>query len=155
MKEETEGKLPHHFSVQKKHTNQYLSFDSHLLVAHKATVMRTLMHRASTLSSNSVERVAEEKKVMEALRDNGYLSGFINRHSDNRTPRQTENDQRLPRTSLTLPYIGGLSEAVRRVLRPLDIKVAFLSLHTLRHQLVRPKGPAGGGGVSDTLLGLP
>ena len=42
-------------------------------------------------------------------------------------------------TSLTLPYIGGLSEAVRRVLRPLDIKVAFRPLRTLHRQLVHPK----------------
>ena len=69
------------------------------------------MHRASTLSSNSVERVAKEKKVMVVLKDNGYPSSFIHRHLDNRTPRRTEDDQRLPRTSLTLPYIGGLSEA--------------------------------------------
>ena len=124
------------------HTNQYLSFDSHHPVAHKAAVVRTLMHRASTLSSNSVKRVTEEKKVMKAVRANGYPSGFIHRHSDNRTPRWTEDDQRLPRTSLTLPYIGGLSEAVRRVLRPLDIKVAFHPLRTLRHQLVCPKDPA-------------
>ena len=69
------------------HTNQYLSFDSHHPVAHKAVVVRSLMHRASTLSSNGVERVAEEKKVMEALGDNGYPLGFIRRHSDNRTSR--------------------------------------------------------------------
>ena len=126
------------------HTNQCLSFDSHHPVAHKAAVVRTLMHRASTLSSN-MERVVEEKKVMEALRDNGYPSGFIHRHSDKRTSRQTEDEQpRLPRSSLTLPYICGLSEAVRRVLRPLDIKVAFCPLRTLRHQLVRPKGQCQG-----------
>ena len=75
-------------SVQKAtHTNQYLSFDSHHPVAHKAAVVRILMHRASTLSSNSVERVTEEKKVMKALRANGYPSGFIHWHLDNRTPR--------------------------------------------------------------------
>ena len=89
--EETEGKLPFldvclqrddngslTTSVFRKatHTNQYLSFDSHHPVAHNAAVVRTLMHRASTLSSNSLERVAEEKKVLEALRDNGYPSGF-------------------------------------------------------------------------------
>ena len=124
------------------HTNQYLSFDSHYPVAHKAAVVRTLMCRASALSSNGVERVAEEKKVMEALRDNGYPSGFVHRHSDNRAPRWREDDQRLPRTSLTLPpYVSGLSETVRRVLRPLDIKVVFRPLHTLRHQLVHPKDP--------------
>ena len=54
------------------HTNQYVSFDLHHPVAHKAAVVRTLIHRASTLSSNSVERVAEEKKIMVALKDNGY-----------------------------------------------------------------------------------
>ena len=100
--EETEGKLPFlnvclqrddngslTTSVFRKatHTNQYLSFDSHHSVAHKAAVVRTLMHRASTLSLNSMERVAEEKKVLEALRNNGYPSGFIHRYSDNRTPR--------------------------------------------------------------------
>ena len=99
------------------------------------------MHRASTLSLNSVKREADKKKVMEALRDNDYPSGFIHRHSGNRTPRWTEDGKRLPRTSLTLPYIGGLSEAVRRVLKPLDIKVAFRPLCILRHQLVRPKDP--------------
>ena len=82
--EETEGKLPFldvclqrddngslTTSVFRKatQTNQYLSFDSYHPMAHKAAVVRTLMHRASTLSSNSVERVAEEKKVVEALRD--------------------------------------------------------------------------------------
>ena len=97
------------------------------------------MHRASTLSSNSVEQAAEEKKIMEALGDNGYPLGFIRRHSDNRTSRRTEDDQRLPKTSLTLPYIGGLSEAVRTLLRPLDIKVALRPLRTLCHQLAHPK----------------
>ena len=77
--------------------------------------------------------MAEEKEIIDVLRDNGYSPGFIHRHSDNRKPRQTEDDHRLPRISLTLPYIGGLSEAVRRVLRPLDIKVAFRPLRTLCH----------------------
>ena len=114
---------------------------SHHPVAHKAAVVRTLMCRASALSSNGVERVAEEKKVMEELRDNGYPSGFVHRHSDCRAPRRREDDQRVTRTSLTLPYISGLAETVRRILRPLDIKVVFCPLHTLRHQLVRPKDP--------------
>ena len=99
------------------------------------------MCRASALSSNGVEGVAEENKVMEALRDNGYPSGFVHRHSDNRAPRRREDEQRVPRTSLTLPYISGLSETVRRVLRLLAINVVFHPYHTLRHQLVRPKDP--------------
>ena len=51
------------------------------------------------------------------------------------------DDQRPPRTSLTLPYISSLSETIRRILGPLDIRVAFCPHSTLRHQLVHPKDP--------------
>ena len=131
-------------SVYRKptHTNQYLPFDSHHPVAHKASVVRTLMSRASELSSNGVVRVAEEKKVVDALKQNGYPLRFIQRHSRcSNLPRPVEDDQSPPRTSLTLPYISGLSEAIKRILGPLDIKVAFRPHSTLRRQLVHPKDP--------------
>ena len=97
------------------------------------------MSRASALSLNCVECVAEEKRIVDALRENGYPLNFIQRHSGNRTSRPVEDDQRPPRTSLTLPYIGGLSETIRRFLGPLDTKVAFRPHSALRHQLVHPK----------------
>ena len=78
---------------------------------------------------------------MDALNETGYPLSFIQRYSGNRTSRLVEDYQRLPRTSLILPYIGGLSETIRRILGPLDIKVAFRPHSTLRHQLVRPKDP--------------
>ena len=48
---------------------------------------------------------------------------------------------RKPRPTATLPYINGLSEAVRRILTQPDIKVVFRSLSTLCHLLVHPKDP--------------
>ena len=54
-------------------------------------------------------------------------------------PRPVEDDWRPPRTSLTLPYISGLSETVRRILGPLHVRVAFRPHSTLRRQLVHPK----------------
>ena len=131
-------------SVYRKptHTNQYLPFDSHYPAAHKASVVRTLMSRASDLSSNSVVRVAEEERVVDALKQNGYPLRFIQKHSHCRNlPRPVEDDQRPPRTSLTLPYIRGLSETIRRILGPLDIQVAFRPHSTLKRQLVHPKDP--------------
>ena len=42
---------------------------------------------------------------------------------------------------MTLPYIKGLSEAVRQILAPLAIKVVFSLLSTLRKMLVQSKDP--------------
>ena len=63
------------------------------------------------------------------------------RHSGNRTSRPVEDDQRPPRTSLTLFYIGNLFKTIRRILGPLDIKVTFHPHSSLRHQLICPKDP--------------
>ena len=124
-------------SVYRKttHTNQYLSFASHHPVTHKGAVVSTLMSRANTLSSSGLQRVEEEKKIVDALKENGYPSRFIRKHSCPTRHRQ-EVDVRKPRTTVTLPYINGLSEAVRRILTQLDIKVVFRPLGTLRHMLV-------------------
>ena len=121
-------------------TNQYLSFDSYHPVSNKVAVVRTLMTRAEALPSSGVERAQEEKEVATALKENGYPSGFIHRHSCPLRPRPPADDMR-PRTSVTLPYIGGLSEAIRRILRPLEIQVVFRPLTTLHQLLVHPKDP--------------
>ena len=46
-----------------------------------------------------------------------------------------------PKTTLILPYIRGLSEAIKHVLQLLGVKVVFQSLRTLRQMLVHPKDP--------------
>ena len=120
-------------STARPHANQYLSFRSHHPTAHKVT-------RADNLSSSGVEQTEEEKQVTDALRGNGYPSGFIRKHTiPSRRREEVENER--PRTTLTLPYISGLSEAIRRILNPLEVKVVFCPLRTLRHMLVHPKDP--------------
>ena len=61
-----------------------------------------------------------------------------------RTPSPAEGKRKgrsEPKTTLTLPYISGLSEAIRRVLTPLGVKVVFRPLWTLHQMLVRLKEP--------------
>ena len=61
-----------------------------------------------------------------------------------RTPSPAEGKRKgrsEPKTTLTLPYIRGLSEAIRRVLPPLGVKVVFRPLWTLHQMLVRLKEP--------------
>ena len=93
------------------------------------------------MSSSGVERTEEEKQVTDALRGNGYPSDFFRRRTiPSRRREEVENER--PKTTLTLPYISALSEAIRRILHPLEVKVVFCPLQTLCQMLVHPKDPA-------------
>ena len=81
-----------------------------------------------------------KRRVVEALKKNGYPTGFIHRYSNVEPGRESASRSR-PKTSLTVPYISGLSETLRRILLPLIIKVIFSPLYTLRRRLVHPKNP--------------
>ena len=70
--------------------NQYLSFMSHHLTAHKVAVVRTLMTRAENLSSSGVERTEKQKSVTGALRGSDYLSGFIQKHTITRRREEVD-----------------------------------------------------------------
>ena len=114
----------HHIGISKDHTHQTnLSFTSHHSVTHTVVVVRTVISRPNTLSSSGVQRV-EEEKIVDALKENGYHSSFIHKHSCPAKDKQ-EVDERRPRMTVTLPYINGLSQAVRRILTKLEIKVVF------------------------------
>ena len=112
-------------SVYRKttHTNQYLSFASLHPVTHKVAVVRTLLSRANALSSSGVQRV--EEKIVDAHKENGYPFSFIRKHSFPTRHRQ-EVDVRKPRTTVKMPYINGLSEAVSWILTQLDKRWSFV-----------------------------
>ena len=121
---------------KKIHIDQYLQFSSHHQIAHKQAVIRTLFTRASRLSSSLIHRSSEECHVVTALQENGYPSCLIQKH---RTQgRQRQNNSEKPSARVTLPYIQGMSEAIRRVLGELDIQTAFKPLWNI---LSYPKDP--------------
>ena len=132
-------------SVYRKptHTNKYLDFSSHHPLQHKVSVIRTLFTRARTLSSSLVEQKEEELVVSRALRLNGYPRQLIARHSRQLSPQNQLNrsTERETVASITLPYIRGVSEHIRRVLAGLNIRVSLYPFLTLRRLLVRPKDP--------------
>ena len=96
------------------HTNQYLPFESHHPVVHKASVVWTLKRRATELSLNGV--VCTHGRGGEScgcLKQDGYLLNFIQRHSCcSNLPRPVEEDQRPTRTSLFFPHISVLLETI-------------------------------------------
>ena len=81
--------------------------------------------------------------VSKALRLNGYPKRIIQRHRKNRpnahAPDHTSTQP--DEINISLPYVQGLSEGIRRVLSKLGIKVSFYPYSTLRQILVKPKDP--------------
>jgi len=73
------------------------------------------MTRTENLFSSCEEWTEEEKRVTNALRGNDYPSGFIQKHCVT-SRRREEVEVERPKTTLTLPYISGLSEAFKCVL---------------------------------------
>ena len=98
------------------------------------------MCRAEGLSSSAVSRVKKEKHIVEALQRNGYPKGFIQKQTCRHADRVSMQDSET-HAYLTLPYISGLSEAIRQILSPLSIRVSFGPLRTLKQELVHPKDP--------------
>ena len=132
---------------KKTHTDQYLHFSSHHPSSHKQSVARTLFARASTHSSSLVQRAEEETHVVAALRNNGYSNKFI-RDCHKKVQQKQLTPPLLPSSSMsdnphpvrvTIAYVQGQSEAIKRVLRTLEIQVVFRPLTTLRKMISRPK----------------
>ena len=120
------------------YTDQYLAFESHYPMGHKRAVVRTLMHWAESLCSSGLSWAQKEKHVQKALEKNGYPATFVQRL---RLPQPERDEERTARTSVTIKYIHGLSQSIRRVLSHLDIRVTFRTFWTLRQELVHPKDP--------------
>ena len=88
---------------------------------------------------------------MSALVRNGYPKCFIQRSAPHpsRTEHQvdgsidtyTNEDSTRKPPNVTLPYIRGLSETIKRILEKLDVRVRFSPNQTLRQLLVKPKDP--------------
>ena len=118
-------------SVYRKptHINKHLEFTSHHPLQHKVSVVRTLFARASILSSSLLQQRAEELVVSKALRPNGYLERIIQQRNrfqhcvaGQPSSRSTDNDTV---TTISIPYIQGLSEGLRRLLSNLNIRVSI------------------------------
>ena len=135
-------------------TGKYLSFSSHHPVAHKRSVVRTLYSRAEAISTSLVQRVEEELHVVNTLRRNGYPRRFISRNCKKRVVSDIPASPE-PVGTVCLPYVKGLSEAIRRVLTPLNIRVGFKPPPSLRDILTNVKDPVPVISRSDVVYRIP
>ncbi|XP_072047005.1 uncharacterized protein [Amphiura filiformis] len=144
---QSDGKIETSVYRKDTHTDQYLLFDSHHPLIHKLGVIRTLFHRADTISSNEIVKEEEHKHLKSALGGCGYRQWTFHkalptkkRASNDADTRDTPNDDTpVQRKNITIPYVSDLSEKLRRIFSQHHIPVTFKPTNTLRQKLVHPK----------------
>jgi len=123
------------------HTEQYLNFSSHHPLEHKLSVVRTLLHRAESVVTDPTDREEEIAHVKDALRNCGYKDWtfFRGKPKDKDNPPEDQDNTSSNKGFVTLPYIEGLSEKLRRAFRTAGVSTNFKPSYTLRSALVAPK----------------
>ncbi|XP_064458887.1 uncharacterized protein LOC135369161 [Ornithodoros turicata] len=99
-------------------TGQVLHYGSGHSLQHKRSVVRSLLSRAMKIPSDHQTRHEEITKAKADLRRRAYHEQFISdtyHRMMNTRPEQAESGQERP-MYVTIPYLKGVSEPIRRVL---------------------------------------
>jgi len=129
--------------IKPTHTDQYLHFESHHPLEQKLGVIRTLFNRADTIVTSVEDKSKEQEHLRTALSKCGYKPWTFNKalkpsHESRKPPRKSQLD-RTKTVNITIPYIQGVSEKIRRILQSQDIATNFKPYSTLKQRLVHPK----------------
>ena len=76
---------------------------------------------------------------MSVLRANDYPTSLIRKTSTNLLSIPSEEEKESPAATVVLPYVRNISESIRRILTPLNIRTSFTPCKTLRNILVSAK----------------
>ncbi|XP_064481243.1 uncharacterized protein LOC135394433 isoform X2 [Ornithodoros turicata] len=106
-------------------TGNFLHLISHHPPEHKRSMVNTLLDRAKHLASTPELRASEENTVQRSLTKRGYPPHFIKntrkRIEEKKQPREGTSKQGV----VTILYVSGVSESIRRALLPLGIRTTF------------------------------
>ena len=118
------------------HTNRYIHADSHQPMNVKSATIRCLVDRAFKVCSSNAIRERELETIRTIMVENGYKRKFVNkviRRQIRRSERsRTTTDENRGKTSVQLPFIDGLSQEVRRIVREANIRCTFTAPNTLQ-----------------------
>ena len=95
------------------HTDRLIDQMSYNLTSHKATTVRTLTRRAQIVCDSDNSLTNDIKHLNTVLIKNNYNTDFIERNTYIR-PNDSSNNSYTTRA--TIPYIGGTSETIARIL---------------------------------------
>ena len=126
-------------------TERYLDFNSHHDKQHKISTAQTLLHRATTLPNTIEGKQQERKHITETLISNGYPRKFLQEIEKKQAMRLVKvlSPEELVKeffdhvetqfhySYAVLPYIKGLTEPLKRLLKLHGIRVTTKPPHTL------------------------
>ncbi|XP_072050059.1 uncharacterized protein [Amphiura filiformis] len=136
----SDGSLTSNVYRKPTHTDHYLQFGSHHPLIHKLGVIRTLQYRADTIISEN-DLIPEEKDhIKESLKNCGYPNwAFLKANKSRKDQKQSDGGGQPNKARVTIPYIAGLSERVKKHLKAFGISSSFKPNNTLRGKLVQVK----------------
>ena len=120
------------------HTNQLLNFNSNHPASVKRSVVCSLTRRNHLIPSTPSGIDQEKLHLKKVFKSNNYPQQFI-RQAIHCSSTFTSNVQDTPITSISIPYIKGTSEHIKRILKKVSIRVCFESHNTIRRHLCHPK----------------
>ena len=92
-----------------------------------------------TLEDNNLSE--ERKHLHRVLNANGYPKRFINSATAPTKKSIQEEQDWVPRSTITIPYVAGASEEIKRICRSFDVRVAFRMAGTIHSELMKVKDP--------------
>ena len=121
------------------HSNRYLNFKSHHSMQNKKSVIRSLVNRAITHTSDENDLVNEINHLKHVLIENNYpeqiirdtITSCMRKHN---FPNTTQPEYDMSKL-ITIPYYKGISEKIREILQKQNIKTVFTKGITIKNLL--------------------
>ena len=121
---ELDGSLSTSIFRKPTHTGRYLPFNSHHPFSQKVSIARTLYSRAEKIINNESNRKSELSKIKDTLQSNGFPTPICSNTFFSKTT-QNRNSSNNCATFVSIPYVQGVSEPIKRVLAQVGIETIF------------------------------
>ena len=110
--------------------------------------------------TEDADRVAEENRIKEALRQCGYPDWTFNKVQKQMKDKTKKKDKKKDKTNesngmVVIPYIEGVSERLQRSFKKYNIQTAMKPYNTLKRLLVHPKDKRDVAQTSDCVYKVP
>lgn len=117
------------------HTDHYLQSDSHHPLIHKLGVFRTLNHREQQVISDPHTLINEKNNIKQSLWKCGYPDWLFsgNQKYQNKWGCGIDNIKEEHKPWVTIPYIQGLSENIKNILKENGVTTFYKPQNTRDH----------------------